>query len=234
MGKKVNLFNGGQWREAKIAENTRNAIRQKNEAFARQHRSDTNRELIQYLWLSARTLGHSPSATEVIGAELLVERFGSWEKALEAAKLPKVRNPVPLTRSPIYCKELRHQTEIFQQLRDAEKEQRRAANEAVRQENAARLERDALWGEEHKELTDEGLLEHVRACAKELGHTPYAREVPGGSYISQRIGSWGMVLYRAGLPALKGAQLREAEKKLLREEERRRLKSAGEEKSDGV
>ena len=234
MGKKVNLFNGSQWRDAKIAELTKNAIQQKNEAFVQQHRADTNRDLLQYLWRCARALGRSPSDTEVIGADLLTERFGSWERALEMAKLPKRRGPVPLERSWIYRKEFAYQTEVFQQTREAEKAQRRAANEAVRRENAVRLERDALWGEEHKGFADGELLAHVRTCAEALGHTPYAHEVPGGSYISQRIGSWGMVLYRAGLPALNGAQLREAEKKLLREEERRRLETAGEEKSDGV
>lgn len=158
MGKKVNLFNGSQWRDAKIAELTKNAIQQKNEAFVQQHRADTNRDLLQYLWRCARTLGRSPSDTEVIGADLLIERFGSWERALEMAKLPKRRSPVPLERSWIYRKEFAYQTEVFQQAREAEKEKRRAANEAVRQENAARLERDALWGEEHKDWTDEELL----------------------------------------------------------------------------
>ena len=228
MGKKVNLFNGSQWRDAKIAELTKNAIQQKNEAFAQQHRAGTNRDLLQYLWRCARALGRSPSDTEVIGADLLTERFGSWERALEMAKLPKRRGPVPLERSWIYRKEYQRQTEIFQQTREAEKEQRRAANEAVRRENAARLEQDALWGEEHKDFTNEELLEHVCTCAQTLGHTPYAHEVLGGSYISRRIGSWGMVLYRAGLPALKGAQLRESEKKLLREEERQREAAAQE------
>ena len=221
MGNRWNTFDGNKWREKKIAQYTAAAIQQKNDAFVQEHQADTNRELIQYLWRCARTLGHSPAATEVIGADLLAERFGSWEKALEMAKLPKHRSPVPLERSWIYRKEFAYQTEVFQQAREAEKEKRRAANEAVRQENAARLERDALWGEEHKDFTNDELLAHVRTCAEALGHTPYAHEVPGGSYISQRIGSWGMVLYRAGLPALKGAQLRESEKKLLREEERR-------------
>lgn len=218
MGNRRNLFNGNKWREKKITQYTVAAIQQKNEAFVQQHRTDTNQELIQYLWCCARTLGRSPSDTEVIGADLLIERFGSWEKALEAAELPKRRSPVPLERSWIYRKEFQRQTEIFQQTREAEKEQRRAANEAVRQENAARLERDALWGEEHKNFTDEELLAHVRTCAETLGHTPYAQEVLGGSYISRRIGSWGMVLYRAGLPELKGVKLREDERKILRRE----------------
>lgn len=231
MEKKVNLFNGSQWRDAKIAELTKNAIQQKNEAFVQQHRADTNRDLLQYLWRCARTLGRSPSDTEVIGADLLIERFGSWERALEMAKLRKRRSPVPLERSWIYRKEFAYQTEVFQQAREAEKEKRRAANEAVRQENAARLERDALWGEEHKDWTDEELLAYLRTCAETLGHTPYAHEVLGGSYISQRIGSWGMVLYRAGLPALNGTQLRETEKKLLREEERQREAAAQEEET---
>ena len=78
--------------------------------------------------------------------------------------------------------------------------------ELAHAEKQARLERDARWGEAHCNMTDEELLSYLRQCALELGHTPYSYEVVGGKYLSQRFGGWGMAIYRAGLPELKGVK----------------------------
>ena len=73
-------------------------------------------------------------------------------------------------------------------------------------EKQARLERDARWGEAHGDMTDDELLAYLCKCAEELGHVPYSYEVEGGKYIAQRLGGWGMAIYRAGLPELKGVK----------------------------
>ena len=49
-------------------------------------------------------------------------------------------------------------------------------------------------------------LTYLCECAEELGHVPYSNEVVGGTYISQRFGGWGMAIYCAGLPELKGVK----------------------------
>lgn len=46
----------------------------------------------------------------------------------------------------------------------------------------------------HQNAGKQELLDYVRACAKELGFTPNAREIIGGEYICRRIGSWKQVL----------------------------------------
>ena len=48
--------------------------------------------------------------------------------------------------------------------------------------------------------SDEQLLSYLCFCANLLEHTPWAREIVGGSLIEQRFGSWQMAIVKAKLP----------------------------------
>ena len=48
--------------------------------------------------------------------------------------------------------------------------------------------------------SDEQLLDYLKDCTQLLGHTPWPREIVGGSIIEQRFGSWDMALADAKLP----------------------------------
>lgn len=48
--------------------------------------------------------------------------------------------------------------------------------------------------------TDEQLLAYLSRCAKELGHTPWPREIVGGRLIEERFGTWENALREARLP----------------------------------
>lgn len=48
--------------------------------------------------------------------------------------------------------------------------------------------------------SDEQLLGYLRFCASLLGHTPWPREIVGGSMIEARFGSWETALANAKLP----------------------------------
>lgn len=48
--------------------------------------------------------------------------------------------------------------------------------------------------------SDEALLAYLQFCAQLLGHTPWPREIVGGSLIEQRFGAWQNVLLKAKLP----------------------------------
>jgi len=48
--------------------------------------------------------------------------------------------------------------------------------------------------------SDEQLLAYLQFCTQLLGHTPWPREIVGGSLIEQRFGSWEHALSAAGLP----------------------------------
>ena len=48
--------------------------------------------------------------------------------------------------------------------------------------------------------SDDQLIAYLRFCADLLGHTPWPREIVGGSMIEQRFGSWETALAKAKLP----------------------------------
>ena len=52
------------------------------------------------------------------------------------------------------------------------------------------------WGS----ASDEQLLIYLRSCAQHLGHTPWPKEIVGGSLIELRFGAWENALAKASLP----------------------------------
>ena len=52
----------------------------------------------------------------------------------------------------------------------------------------------------HGKDRDEALLAYLQSWAQRLGHTPWPREIPGGSFLEQRFGSWEEALEKAELP----------------------------------
>lgn len=207
---KVPYFIPNRWREQKLKAMVNAAMKEKNAAFLEEHRNDTGEQLLNYLRTCARKLGHTPHPREIYGSCLLIQHFRSWENAVSVAGLTKPVHQISREQCRIYTDEFRIQERMFKE----NQEQDRAARKAAKQEQAelahaekqARLERDARWGEAHCNMTDEELLSYLRQCALELGHTPYSYEVVGGKYLSQRFGGWGMAIYRAGLPELKGVK----------------------------
>ena len=52
----------------------------------------------------------------------------------------------------------------------------------------------------HGTDSDGQLLSYLRVCADALKHTPWPREIVGGSLIEKRFGSWQMAIVKAKLP----------------------------------
>ena len=48
--------------------------------------------------------------------------------------------------------------------------------------------------------SDEQLLAYLQFCTQLLGHTPWPREIVGGSLIEDRFGTWQTALIKAELP----------------------------------
>ena len=48
--------------------------------------------------------------------------------------------------------------------------------------------------------SEEQLLAYLRFCAQLLGHSPWPREIVGGSWMEERFGSWDAALTKANLP----------------------------------
>jgi len=65
---------------------------QREEEFARNHRKDTDEELLAYLRDCAAKLGRVPNKHEVAGFILIKSRFGPWPRVLERAGLKEARS----------------------------------------------------------------------------------------------------------------------------------------------
>ena len=61
------------------------------------------------------------------------------------------------------------------------------------------LKKEDRFAQEHKEDTDDQLLEYLHAFAKVLGHTPNTCEIIGGKFIEKRFGDWNRAVLLAGL-----------------------------------
>lgn len=194
----------------RVREQTRAALVQKEEAFAKDHKGDTDEQLLEYVREFSKELGRTPNAGEIIGGRYIASRFCGWEVAVAAANLPAPGRPASLENRLIYKKEYKLQEKL---VRQAYIEEKNAAKEIRRQKNAdgrvaaqKKQEQDLLWGREHVQDTDDQLIEYVKMCAKSLGHSPVSQEVQGASFISRRFGSWAVVLTVAELPLPSGIE----------------------------
>ena len=60
-------------------------------------------------------------------------------------------------------------------------------------------DQELRFRQEHGQDPDASLLELVRSWARASGHTPWPGELAGGSYLTERFGSWDSLLTQAGL-----------------------------------
>ena len=201
---KAKYFDAQEWVNQQLEMRTNAALKLKNAQFAQEHENDSKFQLLNYVAVCARELGHTPHKDEVIGGPFIAYRFGSWAKVLtEAGLAPCGKTPAPTGRK-IYRDELKVQAKLWKQEKADAKAQRAAQNEIeasiAKQEKAERKDRDAVWAAEHAQDTDEQILDYVRKCAAELGQTPRMKEVVGGEFIRKWFGSWALVCTLAELP----------------------------------
>ena len=196
-------FSGDAWFRQQVHTRVKQALAKQEETFAREHGNDTDEQLLNILRCFAEKLGHVPQSGEMIGGKYITCRFGTWEHAVDAAELPRPGSMPKLQRRLIYRNEYKKQAALFQQERRATADEKRLASKeraaAAKEEKQLREERDLAWGREHEGDTDEQLLDYLRQCAEELGHSPVTREVLGGSYIAKRFVTWPVALTCAGL-----------------------------------
>lgn len=197
-------FHGDQWFIQKVHLRVKQALEEQEVQFAADHGADTDQALAGYLREFAEELGYTPTETEVTGGQYLVQRFGTWEQAVAAAGLAKPGRAKAGTDRLIYKREFERQAALFKQERQEEKESKKAARQQKSLEASIRQreqqERDQAWAQEHLADSDTQLLDYIRACAAELGHTPVVKEVVGGMYLAKRFVSWPLALTLAKLP----------------------------------
>ena len=214
---KKNYFDARAYVNQQLAIRTDQALQEKNKQFAIDHAKDSRAQLIAYVLQCKEELGRTPAMTEIIGGAYIGYRFDGWVKMLQAAGLPLHTKEPDHTARKIYRNELKNQAKLLKEEKAAARIQNTAAKEAraeqAREAQAARKERDRVWGEKHREDTDEQLLSYVKAVASDLGQTPRKSEVIGGEYICERIGSWALICTLAELPLPK--ELKPPKKKEL-------------------
>ena len=66
--------------------------------------------------------------------------------------------------------------------------------------NEALEEKETAFSQAHAADTDAQLLDYLRICAVNLGHTPYPKEIVGGMLLLVRFGTWENALRSAKLP----------------------------------
>ena len=106
--------------EATIRRMVQQALEQQEQEFRELHKNDTDRELLMYLRESAIRLHHTPWPGEIVGGKLILERIGSWERAVLLAKLPPPRGHNQQKHFARVQEETERQQEIYRK-RKAEK-----------------------------------------------------------------------------------------------------------------
>ena len=69
-----------------------------------------------------------------------------------------------------------------------------------RMENEAMEAQEQEFAQNRGSDSDEQLLAYLQFCTQLLGHTPWPREIVGGSLIEDRFGTWQTALIKAKLP----------------------------------
>ena len=108
--------------EATIRRMVNEAIETQEQAFAQNRGGDSDAQLLAYLRFCADRLGHSPWPREIVGGNLIGQRFGTWGRALQKAKLPKPTTPDKLTSFARYLEETERQKAAYREKKAAKKQ----------------------------------------------------------------------------------------------------------------
>ena len=95
-------FDGIAWYKRLMDRHTREAIRAKNEVFARDNADSPEPQLLEYVRICARELGHTPHRNELVGGDWIAERLGGWQEVCRRAELPQPGAGVPLEKTRLY------------------------------------------------------------------------------------------------------------------------------------
>ena len=144
-------FDYKSWFDRNVAKRTEAALAECDEAFAEEHADTPLDELARYLARNAETLRHTPSPCEVDGGAFLEQRFGSWEAALEMAKLPPVRKVLHLRETARYRAEKKIQEPLFFEESERKKKEKRAKSAIRRAAQEAQLKEKKKRARENKE-----------------------------------------------------------------------------------
>ena len=107
--------------DATIKRMVNEALEAQEQEFSKNRGGDSDEQLLAYLQFCAELLGHTPWSREIVGGRSIEDRFGSWDKALAKAKLPKPTTQDKLTGFARYHEEVERQKVVYRQKKAAKK-----------------------------------------------------------------------------------------------------------------
>ena len=131
-------FDSNRWFRRTVDKRTWEALLIQEQQFISEHAFDTDEQLAALIKARAKELKRSPHMVEVTGSMFMLDRFGSWDKALAAAGQHIPRGTEKLSHSDRYKTEYRRQLKIIKAEQDQKKAKRQARNEAI----AAKKQKD--------------------------------------------------------------------------------------------
>ncbi|ALL11628.1 hypothetical protein BTXL6_09950 [Bacillus thuringiensis] len=155
----------------------------------------TKEQYVELLKDYATKFGRVPDSNEIREARAIINRFGSWNKALEAAELPVSKSKKEelieiiqekareLKRVP-KCTEIKRYSTIYRHFGSWDKA----------------LEAAEIPGYKSKK---EKLIEIIQEKARELKRIPKSTEIKQYSTIQRHFGSWDKALEAAEIPGYK-------------------------------
>ena len=108
--------------EAVIRKMVTQALEDQELEFTRDHAFDTDEQLLDYIRKYAEIFHYAPRYKEIIGWQLMEQRFGSWEEALRRADL-RICTSCAVNKLPRIQQEVERQKAIYRQ-KKAEKKER--------------------------------------------------------------------------------------------------------------
>lgn len=151
-------FDYKSWFDRNVAKRTEAALAERDAAFAEKHADTPLIDLACYLARMAELMRHTPVPCEVDGGAFIEQRFGSWEAALEMAKLPPVRKVLQLKETDRYRAEKKIQEPLFFEESERKKKEKRARSAVRRAAQESKLKEKREW--EKKEARDTAACQH--------------------------------------------------------------------------
>ena len=111
--------------DATIRRMVREAIETQEREFAGSRSADSDGQLLAYLRQCADRLGHTPWPREIVGGNLIGQRFGSWKNALRKAELPEPTTPDKQTAFARYQEEVERQKTLYREKKAAKRQRAR-------------------------------------------------------------------------------------------------------------
>ena len=147
-------FDYQSWFDRNVAKRAAAALAERDAAFAEKHADTPLIDLAHYLARMAELMRHTPSPCEIDGGTFIEERFGSWDAALQMARLNPPKRIKPLKEAGRFLKEKKIQAPLFYEESERKKREKRAKAAVRRAAEEARLQEKKRLEQEKKEGRD--------------------------------------------------------------------------------